>query len=251
MESYQSERTINLKYLLVKLSRFCIWIAGAAAACAVLLPLYRFLKLRSAYQKELAAFEQGVKDAVEPTPVSFPFSYIVIGLILGAVLAAFVIFLRDFLGGKVKCASELDKPKDAQLLAVFKRTEDTKAEAFMKKLVRYPVPGEEKEESLLMYSRLLTTCRNQEIAHLVFAGDAVGENPEMLQFIADKLTQSGVPTECIGDILNNPEAILRLSAGDGVVLIVKAGQTTYKALDEEIAQCVRQNTKLVGFAEFE
>ena len=251
MENYQSERTINLQYLCVKLSRFWVWIAGAAAAGAILLPVYRLYKLKKTYAAELEAFEQGVKDAVEPTPVRFPVSYIIIGLLLGAILAAFVIFLKDFLSGKIKCAAELDKPKDVQLLGVFKRSEDKKAEQLMKKLVRYEKANPIKKEAELLYSRLTTTCRNQEITHLVFAGDAVEAEADLLLDTAEKLQLDGVPTDCIGDILADPQAILKLNAGDGVVLAVKAGQTSYKTLDEEIAQCKRQNTKLVGFVEFE
>ena len=251
MESYRSERTINLKDLCVKLGRFWIWIAGTAAAGAILLPLWRFYKSRKAYKAELAVFEQGVKDAVEPTPVSFPFSYIVIGLILGAILAVFVILLREFLSGKVKCPAELDKPKDAQLLAVFKRSEDTKAETFVKKVIRAQTANPIEKEAELLYSRLTTTCRNQEIAHLIFAGDAAESEAELLLDTAEKLRLDGVPADCIGDILGDPQAIRQLNAGDGVVLVVKTGETTYRNLDEEIAQCRRQNTKLVGFVAIE
>ena len=251
MESYQSERTINLQYLCVKLSRFWIWIAGAAVAGAVLLPVYRFYKLKKTHTAELEAFEQGVKDAIEPTPVRFPVSYIFIGLILCAILAAFLIFLKDFLNAKVKCAAELNKPKGTQLLAVFKRSKDKKAERLMKKLVRYEKANSIEKEAELFYSRLTTTCRNQNITHLVFAGDAADEEEELLYDTAEKLRLDGVSANCIGDILIDPQAILKLNAGAGVVLVVKVGQTGYKALDEEIAQCKRQNTKLVGFAVFE
>ena len=251
MESYQSERTINLQYLCVKLSRFWVWIAGAAVVGAVLLPVYRFYKLKKAYTAELEAFEQGVKDAIEPTPVRFPVSYIFIGLILCAILAAFLIFLKDFLKGKVKCAADLDKPKGTQLLAVFKRSKDKKAESLMKKLVRYEKANSIEKEAELFYSRLTTTCRNQNITHLVFAGDVAEEEEELLCDTAERLHLDGIPADCIGDILADPKAILKLNSGDGVVLVVKAGQTSYKALDEEIAQCKRQNTKLVGFAAFE
>ena len=251
MESYQSERIINLKYLLVKLAKLWKWIAGAAAAGAIIVSLRHFLKLRSAYSVELKAFEEGVKDAVEPTPVSYPFSYIFIGFLFGLIIAVAVIFLKDFLSTKLKTAFELDRPKGTQLLAVFKKTQDTKAELYMKKLLCTQTTTSEEKEAKLLYSRLLTTCRNQEISHLVFAGDAAEEDPQLLLDVAERLQRYGIPTDCIGNILDDPEAILCLNAGDGIVLVAKVGQTTYKTLDEELAQCTRQKTNLVGFVAFE
>ena len=251
MESYQSEKTINFQYLCVKISRFWFWVAGAAVAGAILLPVYRFFTMKKTYAAELAVFEQGVKDAVEPTPVKFPVSFIIIGLLLGAIFAVFVIFLKDFLNGKVKCAAELDKPAGVQLVAKFKRSEDKKAEQLIKKLIHYGQTNSIEKETELLYSRLTTTCRNKEIEHLVFAGDALNEEAELLLDTVEKLRLDGVSTDCIGDILSDPLAIMKLNAGDGVVLVVKAGMTSYKTLDEEIAQCRRQNAKLVGFVAFE
>ena len=196
-------------------------------------------------------FEQGVKDSVEPAPVKFPVSYIIVGLLLGIVIVAFVIFVREFLNGKLKCSAELNKPRDAQLLAVFKCSKDTKVETYFKKLVHYEIANPIEEEMELLYSRLKATCRNQGIPHLVFAGDVTKDEVKLLQDAVKKLQIDGIPAEFIGNILTEPMAILKLQAEDGIVLAVKAGQTSYKTIDEEISQCKRQNTKLIGFVAFD
>ena len=56
----------------------------------------------------------------------------------------------------------------------------------MKKLVRYEKANSIEKEAELFYSRLTTTCRNQNITHLVFAGDAADEEEELLYDTAEK-----------------------------------------------------------------
>lgn len=251
MDYYQKNRTINFQYFCVKLSRFWIWIIGSAVFFAVLLPILRYIKLRNTYLSEQKAFEQGIIDAVEPKPISFPFAYIAVGFLMGAILVIFIVFLFDCLNGKLKCSAELDKPNDAQLLAVFKYSEDRKSEIIAKKILHYESAGPIEKEKELLLSRLRITCHNQKIDHLVIAGSITGEKVESILDITEKLLTNGIPSVYIGDILNDPEAILRLNAGDSAVLVVKAGETTYKELDQTIAQLRFQKTKLIGYIMFE
>ena len=252
METYRSERTFDLKYFLVTLIKNWYWIAGATGAIMIALPVYQFLRQFKNYRKALAAFEAGTKGATEPTFPGFPFTYILFGAILGFVGAVVVIwFIQYYLNHRLKCATELNKPRDAELLAVYNTSVSSKTERFAKKLVRYPQPLPEDRMTKLLCARLVAVSKNQEIQTIVVAGN-IGQSEKAIMLKAVEMLQKvGISVEWIGNILSEPEAILRMKAGVGVVLAEQTGKATYGSLDEEVAVCERNRTKILGFAAFE
>ena len=251
MDTYKSERTFFLKSLAVRLIKCWYWILGAMAAGMIVTPVFQFINLIKTYKKNLAAFEAGSKNAAEPQFPAFPFAHILIGAVLGCLLACLVIWLIYYVDNHLKCSSELNKPRETELFATYKTLKDTKTEVFAKKLIKYPEPVPEEKMASLLCARLVAVCKNRDIHSIVFAGNIGQREKTILIHIVETLQKVGVSTEWTGNILTEPEAILGLKAGVGVVLAEQVGKATYSAIDDEIAVCLHNRTELLGFVAFE
>ncbi len=247
METYQNVRTVDLRHLIVRILSKWYWLVGAMAFGAIAAPLVRFLKLRSDYNTQMEAFKSGTSNVIEPVAPSFPFLYILTGLLAGAVAAILVFWVIELLDNKLKSAAELVIPEGVQVLAEVKISRDDKTTRFAKKLMHIDQPRPEKKETELLCAKLVAASRNKEYKALLLAGRVEGRANVVVRTVIDVLTQAGVSIEWIGDVLQDPRAILKLNPDAGVVLVETVGKTTYQTLDGELAECRNQGAELVGF----
>lgn len=247
METYQSVRTLDLKHLLFRIMKNWYWLAGAAGFGAIAVPLVRFLKLRIDYSTQLKAFKAGTANVIEPVAPSFPFLYILIGLFVGVVVALLVFWAIELFDNTLKSAAELTRPEGVQVLAEIKTSREGKKERTIRKLLKMNAPRPEKKETELLCAKLVAASRNRKYKSIVVAGKLEGKATAIVKTVIDVLTQAEVGIEYVGDILQDPRAILKLNSEVGVVLVETVGKTTYQTLDGEIAECRNQKADLLGF----
>ena len=226
------------------------WVAGAIGLGMILAPLLRFLKLRSDYNTQLTAFQNGDANVIKPVAPSFPFLYILIGLLAGAAAATLVFWVIELFDNRLKSSAELIRPEGVQVLAEIKVSRDDKNAGFAKKLLNIKPPRPEKRETELLCAKLVAASRNKEYKSILVAGKLEGRATTVVKTVTDVLTQAEVGIEYIGDILQDPRAILKLNPESGVVLVETLGKTTYQTLDGEITECGNQGADLIGFIVF-
>ncbi|MBR5743649.1 MAG: hypothetical protein IKX85_07555 [Clostridia bacterium] len=242
----------SVKPFLEKLITLWYWIVGAMAGCAVLLPAVQFIRLILAYRKELAAYDPDAEKAVAPVFPHFPFKYILIGAILGIVLSIVVIAVIYYVfDNRLKATSELVRPIGTEVFAVYKLSKDSKTLAFAKRLLKEEKPDSPDRQTKLLCAKLQSACRNKEIKRIVFAGSQTGAEKNFILERIALINSVGVPVEWIGDILHDPNAIMKMNAGDGIILVEQVKTATYKTIDTEVAEAFRQKMDLLGFVAVE
>ena len=240
-QTFLEERIIVLKDLLTRIISKFRWLIIGGAVLAVALPLYRLIMQRKQFMIAEQEYALGLSGNTPPVMPHFSVKLLIIGAIIGILLAACVIAALYVLNGKLKTDAELAHAvPGCPVLGRLRLTELSKNESFAEKMVygeNRPSAGEEEK---LLEARLLTTCRNRDISRVMLSGDLSPEQLSTLAPVQESLARNGIELERIGDIRRDPQAICKLDKGSGIVLVQTEAVSTYDQIWEELHICSQQ-----------
>lgn len=189
---------------------------------------------------------------VVPTP-RVSLKYVILGMFLGAVAYAFVIFLRYVLNNRLRSTDNLQALYDIpQLGQIPDEPSGKKLFGFLDKwflALRYWGRRKftEEEAMNLAVVAVKMAARKNGLAEICFIGcDWKGRTLESYQRMKEMLSQEKIETQILDNVLYNVESLEKLGSAKGVVLLEKAGSALYTEIAQELEVLRRQDIRILG-----
>lgn len=194
-----------------------------------------------------------MSEAIVITPPGVSLKYVIIGMFLGAVAYAFVIFLRYVLNNRLRSTDNLQALYDIpQLGQIPDEPKGKKLFGFLDKwLLALRYWGrrkftEEEAMNLAVVAVKMAAGKNG-LAEICFIGcDLKGRTLESYQRMKDMLSKEKIETQILDNVLYNVESLEKLGNAKGVVLLEKAGSALYTEIAQELEVLRRQDIRVLG-----
>lgn len=206
--------------------------------------------------RERDAADGEVVDMSDSIVVAAPgvsLKYVIIGMFLGAVAYAFVIFLRYVLNNRIRSTDNLQALYDIpQLGQIPNEGNGRKLFGFLDKwflALRYWGRRKftEEEAMNLAVVAVKMAARKNGLAEICFIGcDLKGRALETYQQMEDMLSKEQIETQILDNVLYNVESLEKLGNAKGVVLLEKADSALYTEIAKELEVLKRQDIRILG-----
>ena len=206
--------------------------------------------------RERDAVDGEVVDMSDSIVVAAPrvsLKYVIIGMFLGAVAYAFVIFLRYVLNNRLRSTDSLQALYDIpQLGQIPDEGNGRKLFGFLDRwFLALRFWGRRKfteEEAMnLAVAAVKMAARKNDLAEICFIGcDLKGRTLESYQRMKDMLGQEKIQAQILENVLYNVESLEKLGDAKGVVLLEKAGSALYTEITQELELLKRQEIMVLG-----
>lgn len=192
---------------------------------------------------------QTEEPAVQPTP-SVSVKYVLLGAVLFAVLYAGIIFVMYILNSKVRTSDELQSLYHIPQIGLV--VKDSKKKFFVDKWIQaLRNHGKRQftaEQSLdLATTAVKISAAKNELSSICLIGcDMKAGAEEVCKKLKAALEKEKLSVTILDNVLYDAEAMEKLEAVKGVVLVEKAGSTMYREIADELELVKRQGIKVLG-----
>lgn len=196
--------------------------------------------------------DTGAQLADIPASAHISVKYIILGFVLGIVIACVWIALRYILNCTVKTSGELTTLYGVRLFGD-RHVADSKKKIFagidtwlnhLKN--KNPLSAEEQQELIL--TNLRVTCK-QESIQKIFATSSLHmseTDKEVVMNLTSSLKEYGIEMVYGDNILRNAASIEQMAEIGQVVVFEKLGRSDYTSIEKELTLCEEQKAKVLG-----
>lgn len=210
----------------------------------------------SAVQKQvLNGVEAEDSNQTEETSMKASVSkkYVLLGFVLGAFLSALWMVLSYIFNKNLKNAQEVQDMYGIRILGTVGQEED-KEKRFLSGVDRWLEKKQRKEiwtleeERELILTNLSITCKKENLSKVLFTSSLhLNErDKETIYFFIEKLETLGITAVLEENMMRNVKAFEQMSEIENVILIEKAGVTSYEALEKQLVICSEQGAAILG-----
>lgn len=176
--------------------------------------------------------------------VSISKKYILLGGILGFVLAVIVIYLIYFFDGTIKTVNEFTEYYGLNCFGVVRGKE----KKFWDKLSERIFYSNEMKgyEQDLVVAKINVLCKNSEVHRVVLSvNQNVTSQKEIMEY-AEGLKKLGIEAKITGDIFSDSSSICNLSKDENVILVEAIRKSTYENIRQKLLFCKKQEVHVLG-----
>ncbi|NBH34017.1 hypothetical protein D3Z58_10735 [Clostridiaceae bacterium] len=210
-------------------------------------------------KQSLTDKEKALEDLVEPTEtksskitaIKSAVKYCILGGVLGGFMVVFIVCVLFLMSDKLYSPKELRNRFRIKILGTLPMIGKKKPGAIDAWLNRLEGRASD-SASDIEYELIAANIKNYAsgVKKLLVAGSA---SSECLSLTTEQLKKHLLDMEIIlgGNMLQNPETILKLPECDGVVLVEQCQMSTYQAVELEIEKICDLSKEVVGAVVFE
>lgn len=210
----------------------------------------------NAVQKQvLSRVEAEDSNQTEETSMKASVSkkYVLLGFVLGAFLSALWMVLSYIFNKNLKNAQEVQDMYGIRILGTVGQEED-KEKRFLSGVDRWLEKKQRKEiwtleeERELILTNLSITCKKENLSKVLFTSSLHlnEKDKETIYFFIEKLETLGITAVLEENMMRNVKAFEQMSEIENVILIEKAGVTSYEALEKQLVICSEQGAAILG-----
>jgi len=183
---------------------------------------------------------------------------VVIGAILGAVLAIVYLFVAYLLTGKLRTANEVEKLYSVKLLGTLEDTEQKKkafvgVDKMIYRLRHLGTKNVSKEEQVkLAAASVAILCQKKEVNTVYVSSsklDAI--STKVLEALRAELERKGITLQLGADILSDADALLAAAKIGNIVLVEKESKSAYKGILKCVQVCDNNHIDVLGMVVIE
>lgn len=219
----------------------------------VYLHLERDVFDRGGEEEKAEAEDTVVTPPAEPKKVSVSMSKVIIGMILGAVLAVVYIFLRYLLCGTIRVPGEMEVLYGVDLLGTVREEEKKKAAfAAVDKVIWKLEHAKEKrgsreEELKLAAASIAIQCQKYDFDTIYVTGTNLSNvAQETLEALSKEVAARGIKVASGVDVSENAESLLVASKVGNIVLVEKKRTSAYKNILKCVRACGTNHIQVLG-----
>ena len=198
---------------------------------------------------------QNPDTGAQPAKVSIDLKQVLLGMVLGAVLAVVYIFVAYLMTGKLRTVGEVEKLYGVKMLGVMRNTQQKKKVfAAVDKLVWKLEHGRnavlsDKEEQQLVAASIYIQCQKYGTS-TVYASGSKLENisAEIMNALKEELALKGITLVIGKDVSGNADALLDASKAGNVLLVEEKRVSAYKDILKAVQMCVNNHIRVLGVA---
>ncbi|MBR2403918.1 MAG: hypothetical protein IKB01_14370 [Lachnospiraceae bacterium] len=202
---------------------------------------------------EAETTEDNGQIGVESIKVSIDFKQILLGMVIGLVVAVAYIFAMYILTGRLRTAKEIENLYGARLLGEV-HTNRMKKRAFgpVDEFIWKLEHGKEKQLSFeerikLAAASIVIQCRKYEYNTVAINGSRVALlTSDMVKALVDCLENEGITVKVVGDLSLDAKALLATSEVGNTIFLEQKRYSTYKDLLKEMQVCGTNHIQVLG-----
>lgn len=184
------------------------------------------------YEKQGIVPSNQVGQDEATNKASFDSKFFIIGLILGLIVAVCVYAFKFILSGKVKYATELSDARDVEYIGSVHKSK-------------------KKSEGLQKLScKIKWICEYHNTDSISIVGGFSKLEPDVQELFNAKITECGVNSKIVGDIVNDVDAMDKVLPGENVIIAVLENETSYNYIDSLIENCILKKANIIGYVYF-
>ncbi len=192
-------------------------------------------------EKEALAGEEDAEEEIaeeDAAAIAKPgiirWRFIILGLLLGLILACGYILLRYLLASHLRVKEDMEDTYHVPMLGYFPVSE--KRQRFTK---------EERIEMICAGIRVAAQKDDMKSIYLTgTAGD--GESEQIIEQIQASLADSDVQISSGRDVACDPASLEQMTASDGVVFVERVDRSPYADIQKEVELCQTYNIPVIG-----
>ncbi len=185
-------------------------------------------------EEETAEEESAEEENVVSPPEIIRWRFIILGLILGIILACGYIFIRYILAKNLRVKEDLEDTYHVPMLGYL--PPDGKRQRFTR---------EERMEMICAGIRVAIQKAGLKSVYLTgTAGD--GESDQIMEQIEAALADSGAQISSGRDVSCDPASLEQMTASDGVVFVERIDRSPYADIQKEVELCQMYNVPVIG-----
>lgn len=184
----------------------------------------------------------------ETVSVGISAKFIVIGAFAGIIIAMCAIVLIYIVDGRLKTDKELKMMYGIRTLGSIEKEKPTRLDKLSNAICYRGIKiNDIKESAEICASQIVTLCANLEKKEVLIVGDKRAvESLKNIQLI-EKLKSNGINATYPGDILNDADAVSKLSKDKCVIIIEKARASYYVNIEKRINEVKNQGIEILGY----
>lgn len=195
--------------------------------------------------------EENVSEEQTVTAPGVSKKYVLLGIVLGVVLAVIWETLKYILDGRVKSAEELQRMSGIRILGTVRGGDSGKRlfsgiDDRIRSLKERPC-GTPEEQMEVLLANIALSCRKEGITKVFLTSESMDEDAkEKIQALISQLAKNGVEAVYETNIAYNAMSLEHMSKIGNVVIVVKEDHTQYKELEKELSLCMDQEMNVLG-----
>ncbi len=205
------------------------------------------------YDEEIETTESTETTETTSTTVGISKTSVVLGAIVGALLACIILICFTIFKGTVNSASEF---RSLYSLRVLGEVEDKRKknilvrwwDKFMKGGKSVLALDQQKD---LLFANLKNVCLEKNVKKVLLGGIAGNEaDSAVIEEIMHNLSEQGIQAEFAPDFVHSVEMVDSLSTYDAVILVEMVHDSKCKMIEEEIRTCLEHAVQILGVIAF-
>ena len=196
---------------------------------------------------------QNPDTGAQPAKVSIDLKQVLLGMVLGAVLAVVYIFVAYLMTGKLRTVGEVEKLYGVKMLGVMRNTQQKKKVfVAVDKLVWKLEHGRnavlsDKEEQQLVAASIYIQCQKYGTSTVYASGSKLANiSAEIMNALKEELASKGITLVIGKDVTGNADALLDASKAGNVLLVEEKRVSAYKDILKAVQMCVNNHIRVLG-----
>lgn len=198
-------------------------------------------------QTDLDSEENTLENTGVNTTVTVNMAYVLIGAVVGLVLAVFSILIVYFFSATIKTKKEIQEVYGVPLIgacSLKKRTIDT----LVDKIVYGKSDDTVSENCDYLLAKLNNYIENNHLDELYFIGSLDLKEKALLDVIINEVKDCRIAF--LGDILIDKDCIGNIKKDAKVILLNTIRKTEHDRVEEEIRNCMEMKADVIGYISF-
>ncbi len=195
-------------------------------------------------QKESAAADNAEETgASAASSVHISGRYIVLGAVIGLILALLYIILAYVLRGRINTANDIRYLYNLRVLGELRTASGEDGKALRKRHIRISP----QQQIDLAVANLKDACQEKGIQNLLFSGSGrLEQDRKLADQLGEALRGYGIKTEYVADLAYSVDAIDLMTDHKAVVLLEKIRHSDYMTMEAEIRTCMEHEAEIIG-----
>lgn len=208
---------------------------------------------RGEEEEEVAEDTSETTQTVEPVKASVSMTKVVVGMLLGAVLAVVYLLLRYLLCGTIRVPGEVEKLYGVDLLGIV-REEEKKSVPFaaVDKLIWNLEHSKDKrgsiaEELELAAASIYIQCQKYGYSTVYVTGSAISKIAvDTIEGLKKAVAAHGITVETGEDVAASAEGLLAAAKVGNIILVEKKRTSAYKNILKSVQICGTNHIQVLG-----
>lgn len=184
----------------------------------------------------------------EPKTLRSKTVYYIVGIMVGALLALAIIYLKILFSTKLQKADELESIYGLKLLGTMPYKRMLPMDRWIYSIKnRKQAPKDIKEQISMASEFIAGNCGEKNIKKLAIVGTAsIGKDEAAINNVIAGLKEKGINAVYSGDINRDRKAVDSVVNSDGAIIVEKTGKSVYRLINSECGKLAALSKPVVG-----